>query len=135
MPIHVEVVTRDQKVFEEPEADMVLVPGSEGEMGVLPHPDMTIKAFQMFGSMVHMLFAEEEYRDVLYVILGVDIVLLLLMIFIRPLRLPIGLYFAACTVVVFIGLMGIAAKTGHVGAFVPRRRRSGGRFSGRSAGF
>jgi F-type H+-transporting ATPase subunit epsilon len=37
MPIHVEVVTRDDKVFEEPEADMVLVPGSEGEMGVLPH--------------------------------------------------------------------------------------------------
>ncbi len=37
MPIHVEVVTRDQKVFEEPEADIVVVPGSEGEMGVLPH--------------------------------------------------------------------------------------------------
>ena len=37
MPIHVEIVTQERKVFEEREADMVIVPGSEGEMGVLPH--------------------------------------------------------------------------------------------------
>ncbi|MDD9956697.1 MAG: ATP synthase F1 subunit epsilon [Anaerolineaceae bacterium] len=36
MTIHVEVVTQERKVFEEPEADIVVLPGSEGEMGVLP---------------------------------------------------------------------------------------------------
>jgi F-type H+-transporting ATPase subunit epsilon len=37
MPIHVELVTQEKRVFEEPEADMIIVPGSEGEMGILPH--------------------------------------------------------------------------------------------------
>lgn len=36
MTIHVEVVTQERKVFEEAEADIVVLPGSEGEMGVLP---------------------------------------------------------------------------------------------------
>lgn len=36
MPIHVEIVTQEKMIFEELEADMVIVPGSEGEMGVLP---------------------------------------------------------------------------------------------------
>ncbi len=47
MPIHVEVVTEERKVFEEPEADMVLIPASEGEMGVLPHhaPVLTTLGF------------------------------------------------------------------------------------------
>ena len=37
MPIHVELVTQERRVFEEKEADMVIVPAVEGEMGVLPH--------------------------------------------------------------------------------------------------
>lgn len=47
MPIHVEVVTQERKVFEEPEADIVVVPGAEGEMGVLPHhaPVLTTLGF------------------------------------------------------------------------------------------
>jgi F-type H+-transporting ATPase subunit epsilon len=47
MPIHVEVVTQEQKVFDEPEADMVVIPASEGEMGVLPHhaPVLTTLGF------------------------------------------------------------------------------------------
>lgn len=47
MPIHVEVVTEERKVFEELEADMVLIPASEGEMGVLPHhaPVLTTLGF------------------------------------------------------------------------------------------
>lgn len=35
MPIHVELVTQERKVFDEPEADIVVVPAQEGEMGVL----------------------------------------------------------------------------------------------------
>jgi F-type H+-transporting ATPase subunit epsilon len=36
MPIYVELVTQERKVFEEAEADIVIIPASEGEMGVLP---------------------------------------------------------------------------------------------------
>ncbi len=47
MPIHVEVVTQERKLFEEPFADMVVIPGIEGEMGVLPRhtPLLTTLAF------------------------------------------------------------------------------------------
>lgn len=47
MPIHVELVTQERKVFEEKEADMVIVPAVEGEMGVLPHhaPVLTTLGF------------------------------------------------------------------------------------------
>ncbi|MCA9912391.1 MAG: ATP synthase F1 subunit epsilon [Anaerolineae bacterium] len=47
MPIHVELVTQERKVFDEPEADYVSVPAVEGEMGVLPHhaPVLTTMTF------------------------------------------------------------------------------------------
>src|SRR5579871_1345393 len=37
MPIAVEVVTQEKVVFSEPAADMVVVPGTDGVMGILPH--------------------------------------------------------------------------------------------------
>jgi F-type H+-transporting ATPase subunit epsilon len=51
MPIHVELVTQERRVFEEPLADMVLVPALEGVMGILPHhaPVLTTLGF---GEMV-----------------------------------------------------------------------------------
>lgn len=36
MPIRCEIVTQDRSLYEGP-ADIVVVPGSEGEMGILPH--------------------------------------------------------------------------------------------------
>ena len=36
MPIRCEIVSQDRMVFEG-DADMVLVPGSQGEMGILPN--------------------------------------------------------------------------------------------------
>ncbi len=47
MPLHVELVTQEKRVFDEPEADMVIVPAVEGEMGVLPNhaPVLTTLAF------------------------------------------------------------------------------------------
>jgi F-type H+-transporting ATPase subunit epsilon len=47
MPIHIELVTQERKVFEEPEADMIIIPAAEGEMGVLPHhaPVLTTMGF------------------------------------------------------------------------------------------
>ncbi|RMF76399.1 MAG: ATP synthase F1 subunit epsilon [Chloroflexi bacterium] len=59
MPIHVEVVTQEKRVFEEPEADIVIIPGSEGEMGVLPRhaPVLTTMGF---GELVIRKGAAEE---------------------------------------------------------------------------
>lgn len=37
MPIHVEVVSQERKLFDEPAADMVIVPGVEGILGILPN--------------------------------------------------------------------------------------------------
>jgi F-type H+-transporting ATPase subunit epsilon len=47
MPIHVEIVSKERKVFDEPAADMVLIPAAEGEMGVLPNhaPVLTTLGF------------------------------------------------------------------------------------------
>ncbi|MDX2160127.1 MAG: ATP synthase F1 subunit epsilon [bacterium] len=47
MPIAVEIVTQEKLVFSEPEADMVLIPAAEGEMGVLPRhaPVLTTLGF------------------------------------------------------------------------------------------
>jgi len=36
MPLRCEIVTQDRRLFEGP-ADMVVAPGSEGLMGILPH--------------------------------------------------------------------------------------------------
>ncbi len=51
MPIHVELVTQERKLFEEPAADIVILPAIEGEMGVLPNhaPLLTTLGF---GEMV-----------------------------------------------------------------------------------
>src|SRR6185369_12780688 len=64
MPIHVEVVTQERKVFEEREADMVMIPAAEGEMGVLPHhaPVLTTMGF---GELVIRKQGREE-RFVIY---------------------------------------------------------------------
>jgi F-type H+-transporting ATPase subunit epsilon len=37
MPLHVQIVTQDGPLFEEPAADMVILPGTDGVMGILPH--------------------------------------------------------------------------------------------------
>lgn len=37
MPIHVEIVTQERILLDEPEADMVVLPGRDGVMGILPH--------------------------------------------------------------------------------------------------
>ena len=64
MPIHVELVTQEKKVFEEREADIIIVPGSEGEMGILPHhaPMLTTLGF---GELVVRKGNREE-RFVIY---------------------------------------------------------------------
>jgi len=36
LPIHIEVITPERKVYED-DVDMVIAPGSEGYLGILPH--------------------------------------------------------------------------------------------------
>ena len=64
MPIHVELVTQERKVFEETEADIAVVPAVEGEMGVLPNhaPVLTTLGF---GEMIVRKGTAEE-RFVIY---------------------------------------------------------------------
>lgn len=47
MPLEVEVVSRVRRLYHTDRADMVIIPGSEGEMGVLPNhtPLLTTLAF------------------------------------------------------------------------------------------
>lgn len=61
MPIHVELVTQERKVFEEPEADMVIVPGVEGEMGVLPNHAPILTTLQFGELIVRKGNAEERF--------------------------------------------------------------------------
>jgi F-type H+-transporting ATPase subunit epsilon len=61
MPIRVEVVTQDKTVFEEPEADIVVIPGSEGVMGILPRHAPVITTLGYGEMIVRKGGAEERF--------------------------------------------------------------------------
>ena len=61
MPIHVEVVTQEKKLFEEPEADMIIVPAVEGEMGVLPNHSPVLTALSFGELVIRKGNAEERF--------------------------------------------------------------------------
>ncbi len=61
MPIHVEIVSREKKLFEEKEADMVLVPGVEGQMGILPNHSPLISLLSMGELVIRKGNAEEHF--------------------------------------------------------------------------
>ena len=60
MPIHVEVITQEGKIFDEPAADMVIIPATEGEMGVLPNHAPVLTTLT-FGELVVRKGDAEEY--------------------------------------------------------------------------
>ena len=59
MPIHIELVTQEKKVFEESDADIVIVPAVEGEMGVLPNHAPVLTTLT-YGELVVRKGAAEE---------------------------------------------------------------------------
>ncbi len=59
MPIHVELVTQERRVFDEPAADIVMVPAVEGEMGVLPNHAPVLTTLT-YGELVVRKGAAEE---------------------------------------------------------------------------
>ena len=61
MPIHVEVVSQEKKLFEEPQADMVIVPGSEGVLGILPNHTPLITTMSYGELLVRKGAAEEAF--------------------------------------------------------------------------
>ncbi len=61
MPIHVEVVTQEKKIFEEPNADMVIIPAAEGEMGVLPRHAPVLTTLGFGELVVRKGSAEERF--------------------------------------------------------------------------
>ncbi len=58
MPIRVEIVSQDRMVFEG-DADIVIVPGEQGEMGILPNHAPLLSTLQ-FGILKVRLQGEEE---------------------------------------------------------------------------
>ncbi|MCY4019471.1 MAG: ATP synthase F1 subunit epsilon [Chloroflexi bacterium] len=64
MPIHIELVTQEAKIFDEPEADIVIVPAVEGEMGVLPNHAPVLTTLS-FGELV-VRKGEAEERFAIY---------------------------------------------------------------------
>src|SRR5688572_10626905 len=61
MPIHVEVVSQEKLLFEEPAADIVIVPGSEGVMGILPNHTPLITTMAMGELIIRKGSAEEHF--------------------------------------------------------------------------
>lgn len=61
MPIHVELVSQERMVFEEENADMLVIPGSEGEMGVLPRHAPLITTLGFGELVVRKGNAEERF--------------------------------------------------------------------------
>ena len=63
MPIHIELVTQEQKIFDEPDADIVIVPAVEGEMGVLPNHAPVLTTLTYGELVVRKGGAEEALCD------------------------------------------------------------------------
>ena len=61
MPMHVELVTQERKVFEEKEADMIIIPGIEGEMGVLSNHAPVLTTLNFGELVIRKGNAEERF--------------------------------------------------------------------------
>ena len=61
MPLHVQIVSQEGPVFEEPAADIVILPGSEGEMGILPHHAALLTTLNFGELRVRKGGAEESF--------------------------------------------------------------------------
>jgi F-type H+-transporting ATPase subunit epsilon len=59
--IHVELVSQERKVFEDTDVDMVVAPGSEGEMGILPRHAPVLTTLGFGELIVRKHGAEESF--------------------------------------------------------------------------
>jgi F-type H+-transporting ATPase subunit epsilon len=61
MPLHVEVVSQERKLFEEKAADMVIAPGLEGVLGILPNHSPLISLLKNGELVIRKGNAEEIF--------------------------------------------------------------------------
>lgn len=61
MTIHIEVVSQEKTVFEDTDVDMVLIPASEGQMGVLPRHAPVLTTLDFGELVVRKGNAEERF--------------------------------------------------------------------------
>ncbi len=61
MPLHVQIVSQEGPIFEEQAADIVILPGSEGEMGILPHHAALLTTLNFGELRVRKGQAEESF--------------------------------------------------------------------------
>lgn len=61
MPLHVELVTQERKVFEDDAVDSINVPGAEGEMGILPGHAPVLTTMSFGELVIKKGDAEERY--------------------------------------------------------------------------
>ena len=61
MPLHVQIVTQEGALFEEPNATMVLIPGVEGVLGILPHHAALLTTLKPGELRVRKGTAEESF--------------------------------------------------------------------------
>ena len=60
MPLKLEIVTQERRIYSADDVDMVIAPGSEGELGILPHHAPLITALQEGVMRVKRAGGEEE---------------------------------------------------------------------------
>lgn len=61
MPIHVEVVSQEKLLFSEPLADMVMIPGTDGVLGILPNHTPLLTTMKFGELIVRKGTAEEVF--------------------------------------------------------------------------
>lgn len=61
MPIRVDIVTQEGPLFSESEADIVILPGIEGEMGIYPHHAALLTTLAFGELRVRKGIAEESF--------------------------------------------------------------------------
>src|SRR5260221_6174260 len=61
MPLHVQVVTQEGLLFDDSGIDMVVLPGSEGVMGILPHHAALLTTLNYGEMLIRKAGAEESF--------------------------------------------------------------------------
>ena|SRR5260221_8557154 len=61
MPLHVQVVTQEGLLFDDSGIDMVVLPGSEGVMGILPHHAALLTTLNYGELLIRKAGAEESF--------------------------------------------------------------------------
>ena len=61
MPLHLQIVSQEGPVFEDAAVDMVIIPGAEGEMGILPHHAALLSTLKPGELRVRKGGAEESF--------------------------------------------------------------------------